>query len=199
MVSQKHVLTTGDVARICNVAPRTVSKWFDTGQLRGYRIPGSKDRRIPKDQLLRFMRTHGMPLDGIESDRTRILVVDDDEGFATNLSDVLARTDAFVATTANSALEAGAAMAEAKPQVVILNVDMPDIMPKELCRFVRRIPHADAPILVGTSSNMSEARGQALLQEGFNALLAKPFDVRALVRLIEEHTPEAHAMSTGAN
>ena len=42
----KDVLTTGEVAKICNVAPRTVSKWFDSGALHGYRIPGSKDRRI---------------------------------------------------------------------------------------------------------------------------------------------------------
>ena len=47
----KDVLTTGEVAKICNVAPRTVSKWFDSGALHGYRIPGSKDRRIPLNQL----------------------------------------------------------------------------------------------------------------------------------------------------
>src|SRR6478736_2719268 len=51
----KDVLTTGEVAKICNVAPRTVSKWFDSGALHGYRIPGSKDRRIPLNQLIRFM------------------------------------------------------------------------------------------------------------------------------------------------
>ena len=56
MSKPKDILTTGEVARICNVAPRTVSKWFDTGQLRGYRIPGSKDRRIPLAQLIRFMK-----------------------------------------------------------------------------------------------------------------------------------------------
>ena len=58
----KDVLTTGEVAKICNVAPRTVSKWFDSGALHGYRIPGSKDRRIPLNQLIRFMKQHGMPL-----------------------------------------------------------------------------------------------------------------------------------------
>ena len=51
MPRQKDILTTGEVAKICNVAPRTVSKWFDSGQLRGYRIPGSKDRRIPLAQI----------------------------------------------------------------------------------------------------------------------------------------------------
>ena len=34
------VFTTGQVAKICKVAPRTVSKWFDSGRLKGYRIPG---------------------------------------------------------------------------------------------------------------------------------------------------------------
>ncbi|HUU19441.1 MAG TPA: hypothetical protein VMW72_19990 [Sedimentisphaerales bacterium] len=36
MAKGKNVLMTGDVAKICNVAPRTVSKWFDNGQLKGY-------------------------------------------------------------------------------------------------------------------------------------------------------------------
>ena len=53
----KKVFTTGQVAKICKVAPRTVSKWFDSGRLRGYRIPGSQDRRIPREHLLRFLTT----------------------------------------------------------------------------------------------------------------------------------------------
>ena len=64
---ERDVLTTGEVAKICNVASRTVSKWFDSGQLRGYRIPGSKDRRIPVSSLIRFMKSHNIPLDGLMS------------------------------------------------------------------------------------------------------------------------------------
>ncbi len=62
MAKGKNVLTTGDVAKICNVAHRTVSKWFDSGILPGYRIPGSKDRRIPLEELIRFMKSHNIPL-----------------------------------------------------------------------------------------------------------------------------------------
>ena len=76
MDQAKDVLTTGQVAKICNVAPRTVSKWFDTGQLRGYRIPGSKDRRIPLSQLIRFMRANGIPLNGLDGGTTRVMIVD---------------------------------------------------------------------------------------------------------------------------
>ena len=52
------VFTTGQVAKICKVAPRTVSKWFDSGRLKGYRIPGSQDRRIPREYLIRFLKEH---------------------------------------------------------------------------------------------------------------------------------------------
>lgn len=55
------VYSTGRVAKICKVAPRTVSKWFDSGLLKGYRIPGSEDRRIPHDNLLKFLIAHNFP------------------------------------------------------------------------------------------------------------------------------------------
>ena len=58
-----QVLTAGQVAKLCKVAPRTVTKWFDSGLLRGYRLPLSKDRRIPYDSLVKFMNEHQMPLE----------------------------------------------------------------------------------------------------------------------------------------
>ena len=64
--STKAIFTTGQVAKVCHVAPRTVSKWFDAGRIKGYRIPGSQDRRIPRAHLIEFLRQHGMPLDGLE-------------------------------------------------------------------------------------------------------------------------------------
>ena len=62
------VFTTGQVAKICKVAPRTVSKWFDSGRLKGYRIPGSQDRRIPREYLIKFLKEHGMPLGDLEDE-----------------------------------------------------------------------------------------------------------------------------------
>jgi excisionase family DNA binding protein len=55
-------LTTGQVAKLCDVAPRTVSKWVDSGKLKGYRIPGSNDRRIIKGDLVTFMRQYHIPI-----------------------------------------------------------------------------------------------------------------------------------------
>ncbi len=61
-VTPTVIYTTGQVASICGVACRTVSKWFDSGRLRGYRLPGSADRRIPQNYLIQFMVEHGLPL-----------------------------------------------------------------------------------------------------------------------------------------
>ena len=65
-MSKRTIYTTVEVAKICKVAPRTVSKWFDSGRLRGYRIPGSQDRRIPREYLIRFLAEHDLPLGGLD-------------------------------------------------------------------------------------------------------------------------------------
>jgi two-component system response regulator RpaA len=57
----KNVLTTGQIAKICEVAPRTATKWCDDGLIKGcYRLPGSKDRRIPRASLIAFMQQHNL-------------------------------------------------------------------------------------------------------------------------------------------
>ena len=60
------VLTTGQAAKLCGVATRTVIHWMEKGLLKGYVLPGTRHRRIPKANLVAFMREHGMPLDEVE-------------------------------------------------------------------------------------------------------------------------------------
>lgn len=62
----KDVFTTGEVAKICNVSLRTVIKWFDKGIISGYIIPGTKDRRIPRNDLMEFMKSHNIPFSFLE-------------------------------------------------------------------------------------------------------------------------------------
>lgn len=185
MGERKTILTTGDVARLCNVAPRTVSKWFDSGELRGYRIPGSKDRRIPIEHLIRFMRENGMPLKGLDAGNKRVLVLDGDGDFAESLRAALAEQGSFDVVTATTALEAGAAAAESKPHVVVVEISLPDVTPESMTRFFRSDPDLEATALIGVATGLTQAEGQTLLQMGFAGFLAKPFDLATLIRLIE--------------
>lgn len=186
MGSEKTVLTTGEVAKICNVAPRTVSKWFDSGQLRGYRIPGSKDRRIPLDQLVRFMRLHGMPLNGLDTGKSRVIVLDAEIAQAKALAEMLDKTGGFEVSTATSAMEAGALAYQVRPHVMIVDVTLPDVVPVLVSRWVHGAELLDSTSLIGMGIGLSQAGGQALMQEGFDGYLSKPFDGQSLVGLIEE-------------
>jgi len=58
----RDVFTTGDVARICRVAPKTAFKWVVSGLLEGYRLPGSRDWRVTRESLVRFLEENGIPL-----------------------------------------------------------------------------------------------------------------------------------------
>ena len=55
--------TTGEIAEILGININTVIKWFDKGRLKGFRLPGSNERRVPLDALKDFMRTYGLPLE----------------------------------------------------------------------------------------------------------------------------------------
>jgi len=92
---QKTVYTTGEAAKICKVSQQTIIRCFDSGQLKGFRVPGSRFRRIPRDQLFLFMRDNGIPADALESGRRKILVVDDDQDLVELITDVLERDGRF--------------------------------------------------------------------------------------------------------
>ena len=68
-MKRKAVYTTGEAAEICNLSQQTIIRCFDSGQLQGFRVPGSKFRRIPHDDLVRFMKENGIPLDNVRNVR----------------------------------------------------------------------------------------------------------------------------------
>lgn len=187
MAKRNDVLTTGQVAKLCKVAPRTVSKWFDAGQLRGYRIPGSKDRRIPMHHLIRFMKAHGIPLNGLESGETRVLILDDTDNASMLelLTDALGREAGYEVQSARSAFEAGVLAEKLKPNVLMVDVTLSDVDAGHLCQLIRQQPELADIRLIAISGALTEGLEQRLLHEGFDACLRKPFDIRKVIEAIE--------------
>src|ERR1700712_4394674 len=74
----KTVFTTGEAAEICKVSQQTIIRCFDSGRLKGFRVPGSRFLRIPRDALIQFMKENGIPPDSLDNGKTKVLVVDDD-------------------------------------------------------------------------------------------------------------------------
>jgi len=192
MPIEKDVLTTGEVAKICNVAPRTVSKWFDSGSLKGYRIPGSKDRRIPLAELVKFMRSHGIPLDGLSSGRTRVLIVDDDAEVVEVLRTVLTDQTNYEIATAHSAFEAGLECERSKPHVLLLDVHLGDDEAQKVAHLVQHSDSLQMTKIIAMSGKLTDSQAHGLRSQGFEGFLRKPFQVRQVVESIEAATNLVH-------
>lgn len=185
----KDVLTTGEVAKICNVAPRTVSKWFDSGALHGYRIPGSKDRRIPLNQLIRFMKQHGMPLNGLMTGQTRILIVDDEHDIVEVLEKILEDEAKYEVEVAKGGFAAGLTAEKFRPHVILMDMHLKDVDGREVAKAVKANPDLQLTKVIAMSGKMTDEESKGLLGGGgFDAFLRKPFHVRQVIEAIEDAT-----------
>jgi excisionase family DNA binding protein len=186
MAKGKNVLTTGDVARICHVAPRTVSKWFDNGQLKGYRIPGSKDRRIPLSELIRFMKVHNMPTEELAVGKIRVLVEDSNEKTASAMADVLKTRADYEVQTARSSFETGAICRTFAPHVLLVSFLADGIDAMGVCKGIRDNEDLRTIKIIALANQLSDSEAAALQQRGFDGYVPYSADAREIIRKIEE-------------
>ncbi len=182
---QKEVLTTGEVAKICNVAARTVSKWFDKGDIEGYRIPGSKDRRIPKSSLIKFMKQHGIPLDGLMTGTTRVLVVESDVATRDTLLKVLGDNTGYELRGCENAFVAGIECERFAPHVVLLDTSLPGGL--EIVEAIRANEDS-ATDFIAVCGRTADPRNETYLRKGYAGCIRKPFTVRQVIDAIEDCT-----------
>lgn len=123
MLAMKTVFTTGEAAEICSVSQQTIIRCFDKGKVKGFRIPGSKFRRIPREGLMAFMRENGIPLHRLTANRHRVLVICPESFKANPLIRLLDRDDRFELRLAFSAFEAGFAACSFHPQAILVSAD----------------------------------------------------------------------------
>jgi len=188
MQKKKDVLTTGQVAQICHVAPRTVTKWFDSGQLKGYRIPGSKDRRIPTSELIRFMKAHDIPTDALEEGKMRILIIDSDWQNADSLAGALESKTNYQTHTAQNSFDAGLLAQKIIPHVIIVNLMAKDIDATSVCKYVRSNQDLAGTKIIAATGNLGENESDALLKKGFDAVLSNTGDFEQVFETIQQIT-----------
>jgi excisionase family DNA binding protein len=180
-MTTKTVFTTGEAAKICKVSQQTIIRCFDNGTLKGFRVPGSRFRRIPRDQLFAFMKDNGIPTDALESGKRKVLIVDDDEELVELLSDVFAKDGRFDIRTANNGFDAGMLVREFRPDLVVLDVMLPDINGKEVCQRVRSDDSLEAVKIICISGMVEQDKVAELRDAGANDFLHKPFNVDRLL------------------
>ncbi len=176
----KDLFTTGEAADICRVSQQTIIRCFDAGRLEGFRVPGSRFRRIPRQSLVRFMQENKIPLDAIESGKRKVLIVDDDAEIVELIVDVLGRDGRFETETASSGYEAGIATQRFRPELILLDYMLPDVNGNVVCQTIRKNPEFQNIRIIIVSGVVKQDEIAQLLKSGAQDFIRKPFDVAEL-------------------
>ena len=184
MGNMKELFTTGEAAEICRISQQTIIRCFDSGRLEGFRVPGSKFRRIPRISLIKFMKDNHIPMDGIESGKKKVLIVDDDAEIIELLADVLVRDGRFELKTAASGYEAGISTQQFRPDLILLDYMLPDINGNVVCQIIRKNPEFENIKIIIISGVVKQDEIDQLLKSGAEDFIKKPFNIVELTNKV---------------
>jgi len=180
----KDLLTTGEAAEICKVSQQTIIRCFDAGRLEGFRIPGSKFRKIPRQSLIKFMRENNIPLDGLDSGKKKVLIVDDDPEIVELLKDALSRDGRFDIQVAASGYDAGMMTQKFQPDAILLDYMLPDVNGNIVCQTIRKNQEFDNTKIIIVSGVVKQDEIDQLMKSGAQDFVRKPFNVDELIERI---------------
>ena len=193
------IFTTHDIAKALSVNITTVMNWIDQGKLTAYRTPG-KHRRVRKSDLLLFLRHYKMPVpDSLKSEHKLILVVDDEDSIRRFIRRTLKRLgDAVKIEEAADGFQAGKKTATLKPDLIILDVNLPGVSGLDLCRAIKSDPSLRMIRILAISGDASPANNQKMVDAGADIFMAKPLEVSGLIQTVNsllelEDAPEKRA------
>jgi excisionase family DNA binding protein len=177
-------LTLGQAARFLGVAQSTIRKWSDQGRVPAFYTPGGH-RRYRRADLERFLERSGPG--GSTRGGPLILVIDDDEQVREVVRAGL-ELEGYVVREAGGAAEGLAAIEDALPDLVLLDVMMPQVDGWEMLRLIQERHGAGAIPVVMFSGQVDEAQAEAQ-ERGASGFIGKPFDVQQLVEQTKQIIP----------
>lgn len=190
---KERVFSAHEVANICGVVNQTAINWIDKGHLEAYTTPGGQ-YRVYADVLAKFLQKQGMrmpdELRQILAEQSKIenvLIVDDDQELNDLIKQFLdKRYPEFTVNQAYDGFDAGRAISEYKPDVVLLDLNLPGVDGYKLCRSIKADENLSRPIVIAiTGMDDSDVESRAN-EAGADTLLRKPLQLDQLPALIEE-------------
>jgi len=180
----KKNLTTGEVAAYCDVNFRTVIRWIERGILNAYKLPGRGDHRIPVEDLVAFMTSHGIPLpDSLKDNGRRIFVIDDEPAMTAAIARVLKRAH-YEVKTANDGFSAGTTIPIFRPALIAVDLNMPGVSGFDVINYVKSDANLyESKVLVISAEPVQRIR--EAVRHGADGYLSKPFENEELLQEVK--------------
>ena len=178
----KTVFTTGEAARICKVSQQTIIRCFDSGALKGFHVPGSRFRRIPRECLLAFMKENNIPTDALESGKRKILIVDDEPRILLLLQSLL-KANGYDVETARDGDAAIEVVRKGGVDITVTDLRMTPMDGMTLFRELKAISPS-MPVILLTAYASVETAIDAM-KSGIFDYLTKPFKVDDMIACLK--------------
>ena len=174
-----EILTISEASKLCGVSLKTIINWIEKGHIKAYKTVGGH-RRIQKEDLYTFMTTHNIPIPDQEASdaRKKILIVDDDRIIVETL--VLAFEEdehGYEVLSASDGFEAGLQVSHFKPDLMILDIMMPDINGYEVCKRIKCSPESKNTKVIVLSAYLDEDNFKKMKEYGADACFSKPLPI----------------------
>jgi len=176
-------LTTGDIAKYCDVNLRTVIRWIDKGHIKSFKLPGRGNNRVLITDFLSFLNEHKMPIPKeFREYLKRVLIIDDDELMSRSINRVI-KGAGFETLVVNNSFHAGEAIISFLPSIITLDLQMPGIDGWKILEHIKSNPDFNRLKIIVISA-MPENQLRLAEEKGADVVLSKPFDNRELVRIL---------------
>ena len=177
-----EILTVSQASKYCKVSPKTIINWIEAGHLKAYKTVGGH-RRIKKEDLDQFLKEKGMPLpeEAKIEERKKILVVDDDKIIVETIVQALEEDEyGYEMISASDGFEAGLQVSHFKPDLIILDIMMPDINGYEVCQKIKSNPETKDIKIIVLSAYLDEEAFKKMKEYGADACFSKPLPLDQL-------------------
>ena len=174
----KSIYTTHDLSRLLHVNPRSVINWIEQDLLQSFRTPGGH-RRVRHDDLLSFLRKHKIPMpEALAGESFHVLVVENEENVSKAIHAFLENQKGYRVRSVADGISALMAVGSDRPDLMILDIKIPQVDGLEVCRKIKADPKSKTAIIAisGQAENGAKA-----IEAGADAFLSKPLDLEALL------------------
>ena len=177
-----EILTVSQAGKYCKVSSKTIINWVEAGHLKAYKTVGGH-RRIKREDLDQFLRAKGMPLpeEPKVEERKKILVVDDDRIIVETIVQALEEDEyGYEMISASDGFEAGLQVNHFKPDLLILDIMMPDINGYEVCQKIKYNPETKETKIIVLSAYLNDEAFTQMKEYGADACFSKPLPLEQL-------------------